>query len=231
MPPFGSGLNCVVESLISRTDSDGGYPSDIDQRPRTHERAEPSRSHGKTADQPGVPNRDQRKILVVHQRLQHRIVADLGLVPILVLIVGAIVLGILIGDLNHEAHERAVQLRAVTPLVCGLVGFILVTSFVLLTQALRISNRVAGPQVRVRQVIDDVLAGNTAMRVQIRARDYLHDAADDINRLIVHIDNLRRASAQPMPAESNSPAGEAPHAAALLDAQPSPFADNTPVQR
>lgn len=142
---------------------------------------------------------------MVHERLQHRIVADLGLWPIVALVAGAIGLGVLIAAVNQEAHERAVHLRTLTQLTCGLVGFILATSFLLLTQARRVSNRVAGPQVRVRQVIDDVLAGNTAMRVHIRAGDYLHDAADDINRLIVHIDSLRRDAAT---AAGESPAME-----------------------
>lgn len=135
---------------------------------------------------------EQRRTLVVNHPLQRRIVKDIGLLPLTVLVVGTLVLGVLLRDLEREAHEHALALRSATPLLCGLVGFVLTCSFVMLTQALRISNRVAGPQVRVRQVVDDVLAGNTAMRVHIRGNDYLHETAADINRLILHIDTLRR---------------------------------------
>lgn len=146
---------------------------------------------------------------MVNHPLQRRIVKDIGLLPLTVLVVGTLVLGVLLRDLNREAHEHALALRSATPLLCGLVGFVLACSFVMLTQALRISNRVAGPQVRVRQVVDDVLAGNTAMRVHIRGNDYLHETAADINRLILHIDTLRRGQANPATENSAEPVGAA----------------------
>lgn len=142
----------------------------------------------------------RRRTLIVDGPLQRAFVVDVAMVPTLAMGVTTVIVAAFCHRLRIEAEHAEVELESLAPLFVSFACFVLASGFAIVYQAVRISNRVAGPQVNMKRVVDRVLAGDKEARVRLRENDFMLSAADDINRLLDHF--TRQADARPPASES-----------------------------
>lgn len=129
-----------------------------------------------------TPNR--RKTLVVNKEIQDRIVLKVSLFPMLALLVGAFAIMILSTQIKAEAAEAAAYLPSMGLFLFSVVGFVAVFGIILIRQAKIFSNQIAGPIYRICKSLEEVRAGNTDLRIQLREGDFNTEIADEINLLL-----------------------------------------------
>jgi len=134
----------------------------------------------------------KRRQLIVDPDLQKRVMRDVGALPFVSLAVGVLLMGFFTRRILVEADASGAELPSILPFMAAVLAFIVVTSFALLTQGMRISNRIAGPQVRFKRFTEQVLRGESGVTLRLRDQDYAHATADEFNRLIRTIDELRQ---------------------------------------
>lgn len=140
----------------------------------------------------------RRRILIVDGPLQKSFVVDVAMIPTLAMGVTTIIVAAFCHRLRIEAEQSDVELESLVPLFVSFAGFVLACGFAIVYQAVRISNRVVGPQLNIRRVIDRVIAGEHDMRVHLREGDFMFAAATDINRLLEHFAHAPPPSAAPV---------------------------------
>lgn len=160
-------------------------------------------------------NRDssqRRRTLVVDGPLQRAFVVDVSFVPTMAMGITTMIVAGLCQRVNNEAAAADVELASLVPLFAAFALFVLASGGAVVLQALKISNRIAGPQVNMRRVVDQVLAGDHSQRVHLREGDFMMSAADDINRLIEHFaakSTPQQAAPEPeAPASTEQSAGQ-----------------------
>lgn len=126
----------------------------------------------------------KRKILVVDNPLQARVIKDVGVAAATVLTVSVLVVGWFAHSVVSQIQASGAEVPGLVPLLLAVFGCICLTSFALMMRALKVSHAVAGPQFAIRRSVDQFLAGDHHVRVRIRGTDYLHSVADDINRVL-----------------------------------------------
>jgi methyl-accepting chemotaxis protein len=69
--------------------------------------------------------------------------------------------------------------------------FVVATGALAVIQAVRYSNRVIGPAMRIKRTLLQIRAGDLGTPIKLRKGDALTDVADELNRLMEH---LRRST-------------------------------------
>ncbi len=128
----------------------------------------------------------RRRTLIVDAPLQRAFVVDVAMIPAMALGVTTVIVAAFCHRLRLEAEQTDAELSSLVPLLVSFVAFTIASAFAIVYQAVRISNRVIGPQVNMRHVINRVIAGEHDARVRLRKGDFMMPAADDINRLVEH---------------------------------------------
>ena len=109
------------------------------------------------------------------------------------LVFGAPLLGLLavVGALTVYCHgllEDAAAGRIVTigdvPLLLVASTFLFASGVIVAVQSLRVASRIAGPEYRLRQALQRIVAGDLAFRVELRRGDLLTGIARDCNELL-----------------------------------------------
>lgn len=159
----------------------------------------------------------RRRTLIVNAPLQRIFVADVAMLPTAAMGITTIIVAAFCYRLRLEAEQSDAELGSLTPLFVSFVCFVAASAFAVIYQAIRISNRVIGPQINMRHVVDRVVAGEHAARVRLRQGDFMESAADDINRLIEHFTAK----------EGDAPASRSPR---VDDVAPPPVAAAAPSQ-
>jgi hypothetical protein len=142
----------------------------------------------------------RRRTLIVDAPLQRAFVVDVALIPTLAMGVTTIIVAAFCHRLRLEAEQSEAELGSLVPLFVSFACFVIASGFAVVYQAVRISNRVAGPQVNMRRVVDSVIAGDHSARVRLRDGDFMVSAGDDINRLIKHFTAKPAQPVTPLPA-------------------------------
>lgn len=130
--------------------------------------------------------RSQRRTLIVDSKMQKAFVVDVALVPATAMAVTTLIVALFCQRLGEEADTFDIGLTSLVPLFISVVCFVMASGFAIVFQAIKMSNRVAGPQINIKRVINQVIAGDPNVRVRLRKGDFMISAADDINRLIDH---------------------------------------------
>ena len=157
-------------------------------------------------------NPERRRTLIVNPVLQKRLIRDVSLVPILALIAGVAVTAVSFRLLLLDAVDAGITLPGVYPFLGCLAGFVFLSAFVTLNMAARISNRVAGPLVRLHRAMERLGQGDFDCRIRFREGDYLEDTAEVFNRLVDRL--AERAGAAPGENRTEAPAAAGPAEAA-----------------
>lgn len=166
--------------------------------------------------------RTQRRILIVDSKLQKAFVVDVALVPALAMGITTLIVALFCQRLSEEADTFDIGLTSLVPLFISVVCFVMASGFAIVFQAIKMSNRVAGPQINIKRTINQVIAGDQGARVRLRKGDFMMVAADDINRLIDHF----TGATTPNQAGANHRA-VVPQADPALEAVPAPSAPAT----
>ena len=98
----------------------------------------------------------RRRTLIVNAPLQRIFVADVAMIPTAAMGVTTIIVAAFCYRLRLEAEQSDAELGSLAPLFVSFVCFVVASAFAVIYQAIRISNRVIGPQVNMRHVVDRV---------------------------------------------------------------------------
>ncbi|HEX6811574.1 MAG TPA: hypothetical protein VF384_08130 [Planctomycetota bacterium] len=115
-----------------------------------------------------------------------------------VILIAAIAMWFFGDRLFAEARESNAELPSLSALTLIQYLFVVATGVLIVLEALRYSNRVVGPVMRITRVLRQIREGNLGETVTLRKGDVLTDVADQLNALIEH---MRKGA----PAGSGSP--------------------------
>lgn len=128
--------------------------------------------------------RNRRRILVVNEPLQKRIILGISLIPTFGLTACTLIVAVFCRRLLSEASVNDVDLPSLVPLFVSVLGFTLASGAVVVFQALRFSHRIAGPAYRLVRSMERMRSGDLAFRVNLRRGDHLTEVAAEMNRLL-----------------------------------------------
>lgn len=151
-------------------------------------------------------NTNRRHKLLVNAPVQNRIIRSISWPPALVLSVTTVVLCVFCTNLADEALMARVELPSLVPILVTVIGFLVVAVGYVMLNALKISNRIAGPMYRLRNTLEDVKAGDFTARATLRDSDFLKVFADDLNDFL---DWLEEHPPQDVATESSAAAHSA----------------------
>ena len=144
---------------------------------------------------------ERRSQLVILPAMQRRLVLHAVRWPLLVLLAAAILVGIGCQIVVVQAAEAEVALPGLLWLAMAAGGFLFVAVAVILSQALVLSHRIAGPVYRLIDAMERVCQGEMGVRVKLREKDFLPEAADKFNELLAA---LERRSSLATPADTRA---------------------------
>ncbi|MFQ5503554.1 MAG: HAMP domain-containing protein [Planctomycetota bacterium] len=131
---------------------------------------------------------NRRRRYIVNKPVQNRIIFTISFMPILGLVGATLAVAILAGRVLDEARSVDENIPTLGPLFIAMLLFILSSGGVVVLQAVRYSNRIAGPTYRLVKSLERVMEGDLNFRVKLREGDELTDLAEALNR---HIDWLQ----------------------------------------
>lgn len=139
---------------------------------------------GSQADRMELGNKNRRKVLVVNENMQRRIILAVALLPTIGLTTAAVIVAVFCRRLLGEASQAEADLPSLVPLFLSVLGFVVVCGVVVLHQALRFSHKIAGPVYRITRSMERIREGDVGFRVNLRRGDYLTEIADELNLLL-----------------------------------------------
>ena len=145
-----------------------------------------------------MDDKNRRKTLIVNPTLQRRLIADVAKVPIIALIAGLVIVAFEFWLIIRLAEAADLELLGIYGLMASLIGLLFIlTCFVILHTAIRISNRIIGPLYRLRLAMERVLKDDMDFELKIRKGDYLVEIVDIFNAMIAHIRDQQKAGSAP----------------------------------
>jgi methyl-accepting chemotaxis protein len=129
-------------------------------------------------------NERRRRILIVNEPLQKRIILTVSLIPTIGLSVCTLIVAVFCRRLLGEATEHDVALPSLVPLFFAILGFTVASAAVVVFQALRFSHRIAGPAYRLVKSMERIRTGDISFRVNLRRGDHLTEVATEMNNLL-----------------------------------------------
>lgn len=129
-------------------------------------------------------NNNRRKILVVNESMQRRIILAVALLPTIGLTAAAVIVAVFCRRLLGEASQAEAELPSLVPLFLSVLGFVVVCGVVVVHQALRFSHKIAGPVYRITRSMERIREGDIGFRVHLRRGDYLTEIAEELNLLL-----------------------------------------------
>ncbi len=134
------------------------------------------------------PFKNRRKRLIVNKPLQKKIIFGVSFVPLLALVGATLAVSVLASRVLDEAGAQQVNLPTLAPMFLALFVFILAAGGVVVLQALRYSNRIAGPQYRIVRSLKQVRTGDYTFRIRLRKGDELSELAEELNCLLAWLE-------------------------------------------
>lgn len=129
-------------------------------------------------------DRVRRRVLVVNEQLQKRIIVGISLIPTAGLAACTVIVAVFCRRLLGEATQQDVELPSLVPLFLSVLGFTLAAGAVVVFQALRFSHRIAGPAYRLIKSMERIRTGDISFRVNLRRGDHLTEVAAEMNSLL-----------------------------------------------
>ena len=142
---------------------------------------------------------NRRKSVIVDASAQTRMVLGLSVLPLAVILVAAIAMWIFGNRLFEEAKQSNADLPSLGAVTMIQYLFVVATGALAVIQALRYSNRVVGPAMRIKRTLLQIRAGDLETPIKLRKGDALTDVADELNRLMEHLRRGTPASTSASP--------------------------------
>ncbi|HZN40295.1 MAG TPA: HAMP domain-containing protein [Planctomycetota bacterium] len=130
---------------------------------------------------------NRRKSVIVDASAQARMVLGLSVLPLAVILVAAIAMWYFGNCLFAEAKDSNADLPSLGAVTMIQYLFVVATGALAVIQAVRYSNRVVGPAMRIKRSLQQIRAGDLDTRIKLRKGDALTDVADELNRLMDHL--------------------------------------------
>ena len=136
---------------------------------------------------PPASSNDRRRTLVVDRTSQRRMILQVSLLPAAALMVAVIMMTLFCFRLEREAEAASVQLPSLTPLLLTIFGFAVVATAFIMSNAMRVSNRVAGPAFNICRVLRRLRDGEWDAQVTLRDGDELEELEEEVNQTILWV--------------------------------------------
>jgi len=130
------------------------------------------------------PIRNRRRQYIINKPVQKRIIFTVSFIPVVGLVGATLAVAVLAGKVLEEARSVDENLPTLGPLFIALLFFILSTGGVVILQAMRYSNKIAGPMYRLVKSLQRIREGDLEFTVKLREGDELTELADELNRHI-----------------------------------------------
>jgi methyl-accepting chemotaxis protein len=115
---------------------------------------------------------------------QNRILLGFCVAPIASLAAFMVAVLFFADRLTGEAIALDVELVNLRPALIVIGVFVVLSAALTFFQALKHSQRIAGPVKRIRMSLAQIRAGDRLLRIRLRQGDYLTEVAEDINALL-----------------------------------------------
>jgi methyl-accepting chemotaxis protein len=145
---------------------------------------------------------NRRKSVIVDASAQRRMILGISVLPLAVMLIAAIAMWFFGNRLFEEAKDSNADLPSLGVLTMIQYLFVVTTGALAVIQAVRYSNRVIGPAVRIKRSLQQIRAGDLETPIKLRKGDALTDVADELNRLMEH---LRRNTPAKTPVSTEKP--------------------------
>ncbi len=104
--------------------------------------------------------------------------------PLALLLSAVVALAWYCRNLLRDADAGHIVAVGDTPLVLFVGAFLVAGAAVVAVQSLRVANRVAGPEYRLRQALQRIRSGDVGFRISLRRGDLLTGLAAECNELL-----------------------------------------------
>ena len=157
---------------------------------------------------------NRRKSVIVDASAQARMILGISVLPLAVMLIAAIAMWFFGNRLFEEAKDSNAALPSLGVLTMIQYLFVVTTGALAVIQAVRYSNRVVGPAVRIKRSLQQIRAGDLDTPIKLREGDALTDVADELNRLMEHLrrNTPAKAAASTEKADADSALEVAEHA-------------------
>ena len=126
----------------------------------------------------------RRTIAIVDRELQGRIIFGTSWPPLLVLAFASFLFAYFSRRLSNEALLIGAELPSLTWMLGSAGLFLLAATGFIGIQALRVSQRLAGPLHAIRRTLREFRGGKRDVRVRVRQDDYVQGIAEELNELL-----------------------------------------------
>src|SRR5262245_623077 len=150
------------------------------------------RPQGDESLQMGHTNR--RKSVIVDASAQTRMILGISVLPLTLMLIAAVAMWFFGNRLFEEAKDSNADLPSLGVLTMIQYLFVVTTGALAVIQAVRYSNRVVGPAVRIKRALQQIRAGDLDTPIKLRKGDALTDVADEMNRLMEHLRRNKTAA-------------------------------------
>ena len=147
---------------------------------------------------------NRRKQLIIDPVAQKRQIGSMIWTPFLMLGVAAAITVTMSLRLLYEADTVQAELPSLKLMIVWLMVFLAGAAGAIVLQAVKFSNRIAGPSYRMRKSLARVREGDFSIRVRLRVGDELIPLAEEMNRVLEWLE-ARESGVEP--------AGDQPDAA------------------
>jgi nitrogen fixation/metabolism regulation signal transduction histidine kinase len=130
---------------------------------------------------------NRRQVLIIDQNLQHRLIKDISRFPIIALMVGMLIMAVNFRLMVDVAFAEELQMSGIYGFIACMVGYVFLACYVTLSQATRLSHRIAGPLYRLHKAMEQLEKGDLNCKFTLRDGDYLTDTAELFNRMVTHL--------------------------------------------
>ena len=128
--------------------------------------------------------KNRRRTLIVNKEAQRRIVMAISLFPAISLALATMIIAVFCRKLLGEAERADASLPSLVPLFFSVLGFVLVSGLIVFHQAVKFSNKIAGPSYRLMRAFAHVKDGDFTTRIGLRKGDHLVELADAFNDFV-----------------------------------------------
>jgi methyl-accepting chemotaxis protein len=149
---------------------------------------------------------NRRKSVIVDASAQTRMILGISVLPLCVMLIAAVAMWFFGNRLFEEAKDSNADLPSLGVLTMIQYLFVVTTGALAVIQAVRYSNRVVGPAVRIKRSLQQIRAGDLDTPIKLRKGDALTDVADELNRLMEHLRRNAPAKTPTSPAKTDTDA-------------------------
>ena len=141
---------------------------------------------------------ESRRQLMLDKPLQTRIMISATRVPLLMLLIATVCVGMFCMRLASDVVASGVYLPSALWLILAVTVFLASATGFIVFHSLKLSNRIAGPMLRMGKIMKAFQSGQRQERVLLRPQDLLWPLAQDMNSFLEWVEkNMPQGAGAP----------------------------------